>query len=43
MMNDGCLRGRTMFIENCWYVAAWVGDIAQDQLFAISIIGEAKV
>ena len=32
-----------MFIENCWYVAAWVNDIAQDQLFATSIIGKPVV
>jgi phenylpropionate dioxygenase-like ring-hydroxylating dioxygenase large terminal subunit len=32
-----------MFIENCWYVVAWVNDIAQDQLFAISIIGKPVV
>jgi len=32
-----------MFIENCWYVAAWSADIARDQLFAISIIGTPVV
>ena len=32
-----------MFIQNCWYVAAWSKDIAQDQLFAISIIDKPVV
>jgi len=32
-----------MFIQNCWYVAAWSNDIAPNQLFAISIIGKPVV
>jgi phenylpropionate dioxygenase-like ring-hydroxylating dioxygenase large terminal subunit len=32
-----------MFIQNCWYVAAWSKDILQDQLFAISLIGKPVV
>lgn len=32
-----------MFIQNCWYVAAWSQDIAENQLFAITITDKPVV
>lgn len=32
-----------MFIQNCWYVAAWSQDIANGQIFSITITGKPVV
>jgi vanillate O-demethylase monooxygenase subunit len=32
-----------MFLQNCWYVAAWGKDIPQSSLFSVTLIGQPVV